>query len=103
NRSYQIAVENTGAEADAVLFLHDGCDTAPNTTSNNAFGNSVQLAWDATHNGPYYIQLQQFDDSKFGNDVTYTIAIGEDTTKPAAPQFPRCLSIDASTIAVQWR
>jgi hypothetical protein len=103
NRTYVIRVENIGSKADAVVFLHDTCDAAPTTAENNAFGSTVTIEWDATRSGDYYIQLRQFDPSRFGADASYRISVRVDTQPPAAPTNPRCISIDATTLAVQWK
>ena len=103
NKTYIIQVENVGAKADAVLFLHDTCASDPATSGNNAFGSTVRLEWDSVKNGDYFIRLQQFDSTFFGADANYTIAVSVDNVPPSAPTNPRCISIDATTVGVQWR
>ncbi|MBX2997159.1 MAG: fibronectin type III domain-containing protein [Caldilineaceae bacterium] len=103
NRTYIIQVENLGALADAVVFLYDSCGAVPGTAENNAFGPTVTIEWDSTKNGDYYIQLRQFDPTKFGATANYRISIRVDGTPPSAPTNPRCLSINATTLAMQWR
>jgi hypothetical protein len=96
-------VENVGPKADAVLFLHDNCASDPATSGNNAFGSTVRLEWDSVKNGDYFIRLRQFDGTFFGAEANYTIAVSVDGAPPSAPTNPRCISIDATTVGVQWR
>ena len=55
NKTYIIQVENLGAKADAVIFLHDSCASDPNASGNNAFGSSVRLEWDSPANKDYFM------------------------------------------------
>ncbi|MFO7632532.1 MAG: fibronectin type III domain-containing protein [Caldilinea sp.] len=103
NRTYSIQVENVGPKADAVVFLYNTCADAPTGADNNAFGSTVTIEWDSTKNGDYFIQLRQFDPAFFGADANYRISVRVDQTPPSAPTNPRCIAIDASTLAVQWR
>ncbi|MCL4832283.1 MAG: fibronectin type III domain-containing protein [Caldilineaceae bacterium] len=103
NKTYIIQVENVGSKADAVIFLHDTCASDPATSGNNAFGSTVRLEWDSVKNGDYFIRLQQFDGTLFGAQANYTIAVAIDNVPPSAPTNPRCVSIDATTVGVQWR
>ncbi|MBI3957856.1 MAG: fibronectin type III domain-containing protein [Chloroflexi bacterium] len=103
NKTYIIQVENIGAKADAVIFLHDTCASDPATSGNNAFGSTVRLEWDSVKNGDYFIRLQQFDSTFFGAEANYTISVTVDNMPPSAPTNPRCISIDATTVGVQWR
>jgi hypothetical protein len=103
NKTYIIQVENLGSKADAVIFLYDSCSAAPGTVDNNAFGSTVTIEWDATKNGDYFIQLRQFDPSNFGATANYRISVTVDGTPPSAPTNPRCISINDTTIAMQWK
>ncbi len=103
NKTYIIRVENVGDDADAVIFLHDTCASDPATSGNNAFGSTVNLEWDSTKNGDYFIRLQQFDGALFGAKANYTIAVSADNVPPSAPANTRCISIDATTVGVQWK
>ncbi|MBX2997156.1 MAG: fibronectin type III domain-containing protein [Caldilineaceae bacterium] len=103
NKTYIIQVENLGALADAVVFLYDSCTSAPATAENNAFGSTVTIEWDSTENRDYYIQLRQFDPTQFGATANYRISIRVDGTPPSAPTNPRCISINDTTIGMQWR
>ena len=103
NKTYIIEVENVGDKADAVIFLHDTCASDPNASGNNAFGSTVRLEWDSIKNGNYYIRLQQFDSTFFGAQANYTLSVTVDDVPPSAPTNPRCISIDATTVGVQWR
>jgi len=102
NKTYVIEVTNVGDKADAVLFLHDACTAPPGGFGENAFGSTVTLSWDATRNGDYYIQLQQFDPSFYGDDVSYELKMTVDGTPPSAPTNARCVTVDATTLGVQW-
>lgn len=103
NRTYILQIENVGPKADAVVFLYDSCADAPAAADNNAFGSTVTIEWDATRNGDYFIQLRQFDPALFGADANYRISVRVDQTPPSAPTNPRCITINATTLAVQWR
>jgi len=103
NKTYIIQVENVGAKADAVLFLHDTCASDPTTSGNNAFGSTVRLEWDSVKNDDYFIRLQQFDSTFFGADANYTISVSVDNVPPSEPSDLTCVSIDATTVGVQWR
>jgi hypothetical protein len=102
NKTYVIEVTNVGDKADAVLFLHDACTAPPGGFGENAFGSTVTLAWDATRNGDYYIQIQQFDPSFYGDDASYELKVTVDGTPPSAPTNVRCVTVDATTLGVQW-
>jgi len=102
-RTYIIDLENTGANADAVITLFDACDLPANANSDNAFGNAVRLEWDATRNGDYWIKLEQLDPSIAGSDTDYVIAVTEDTIPPSTPKSPRCSALSATALAIQWK
>jgi hypothetical protein len=101
--TYVIRVENIGPKADAVIFLHNNCDAAPATADNNAFGSTVTIEWDIAQAGAYYLQLRQFDPSAFGADANYRVSVRLNTQPPSAPTNPRCISVNATTLAVQWK
>lgn len=103
NKTYIIQIENLGPKADAVVFLYDSCSAAPDTADNNAFGSTVTLEWDSNKNGDYLIQLRQFDPANFGADANYRISVRVDNVPPSAPTNPRCISINDTTIGVQWK
>jgi len=103
NKSYVIDVTGVGALADPVVFLYDNCDAAPGSFENNVFGNSVRLTWNATRNGIYYIQLRQFDPAAAGVGTEYDLRVTLDSTPPSPPTNLRCLAIDETTLALQWR
>ncbi|MEM7535329.1 MAG: fibronectin type III domain-containing protein [Chloroflexota bacterium] len=102
NTTYIIEVENLGDKADAVIFLYDACEESPDASGSNAFGSSVRMEWDSLKNGRYYIQLRQFDGDFFGEETDYRITVTQDGFPPSAPRSPRCLSINDTTIGVQW-
>lgn len=103
NRTYIIELENIGTRADGLVFLFDTCIAQPATGENNTFGTTVRLAWNSTKNGDFYIRTQQYEPAFFGADTNYTIRVSLDTTPPAAPTNLRCISIDGTTIGVQWQ
>ncbi len=103
NRTYVIQIENVGPKADAVVFLYNSCADAPAAVDNNAFGSTVTIEWDSTRNGDYLLQLRQFDPAFFGADANYRVSVRADQTPPSAPTNPRCIAIDATTLAVQWQ
>ncbi len=102
-KSYVIELTNVGSRSDAVIMLHDVCNQSPSATQNNAFGSVVRLEWDATKNGDYFIQLQQFDPSFFGAETTYRLTVNADNTPPSAPKNLRCVAINETTVGLQWQ
>lgn len=103
NHTYIIEVNNVGAKADAVLFLHDACTAPPGGFGDNAFGSTVRLEWDAAKNGDYFIQLQQFDPSFFVDTANYELSVVVDGVPPTAPTNPRCVTVDTTTLGMQWK
>lgn len=103
NKSYIIQVENIGPRSDAVIFLHDSCNQDPHTSGENAFGTVVTLEWDSVKNGLYYLQLRQYDPGFFGTDANYRVTVQMDKQPPSAPTNPRCVSVNSTTLAVQWK
>lgn len=103
NKTYLIQVNNLGAKADAVILLQEACDHSPLSYGRNSFGSAVTLEWDSTKNGDYFIQLQQFDPTFFGDSANYEVSVKEDSVPPSAPQNLRCISVNATTIGVQWK
>lgn len=102
NKTYVIQVENVGAKADAIVLLYDTCASPPGTFGDNAFGSTVVVEWDATKNGTYYLEIQQFDPSFFGSDANYRVSVIVDGTPPSKPMNPRCVTINQNTLALQW-
>lgn len=102
-RTYLIDVNNLSPKSDAVLTLFDACNVSPSGSGNNSFGSTVHLEWDSTKNGIYFLEIQQFDPSFFGEDVNYEIAITPDNTPPSAPRNLRCLTVDSATLGTQWQ
>ncbi|MFN8446679.1 MAG: C13 family peptidase [Caldilineaceae bacterium] len=102
-KTYVIRVENVSDQSDAVINLFDVCNNTQSGSGQNSFGNEVVLNWNATKNGDYFLQILQFDGTVFGNDVNYDLSITVDGVPPAAPQNPRCIAVDATTIGVQWK
>ena len=101
-RTYNILVDNTGADADAVLVLYDACAEAPLGQAYNAFGTQVQFQFSAPAAAWYYVQLYQNDPAVAGSATTYQVSVSVDTTPPAEPRGVRLAALNAG-IAVQWR
>ncbi len=101
-KSYIIKVTNLSEASDATISLYDACDDTLSGQGQNSFGVEVTLEWDATKNGDYFVKLQQFDPTDFGDSVNYELSVTVDTTPPAAPKNIRCFAADATTLNVQW-
>jgi sugar lactone lactonase YvrE len=101
-KTYIIQVENKGANSDAIIALFDVCDQPPNSQTNNSFGSTVTLEWDSTRNGDYYIRLQQFDPTLFGATANYEVSVILDQIPPSAPKKLRCVSVNSTTLGLQW-
>ncbi len=102
-KTYVIKLTNLSDKADAIINLYDACNDTLSGQGQNSFGPEVVLEWDATKNGDYFLELRQFDPTKFGNDVNYEVSVTIDTTPPNAPQNIRCFAADATTLNVQWQ
>ena len=102
-KTYIIKVTNLSDQSDAIINLYDACNDTLSGQGQNSFGTEVVLEWDATKNGDYFVELQQFDPSNFGDDVNYEVSVTVDTTPPNAPQNIRCFAADATTLNVQWQ
>lgn len=102
-KTYVIKVNNLSAQSDAVINLFDACNDTLSGQGQNSFGTEVVLEWDATKNGDYFFQLQQFDPAHFGDSVNYEVSITADATPPVAPQSIRCIAVDATTLGIQWK
>ncbi len=103
HKTYIIEVTNVGSKADAVVFVYENCTADPSESGDNAFGATVRIEWDATRGGPYYVQVQQFDPTFYGADTEYDISVTVDTVPPSPPTNPRCVTVDATTLGVQWQ
>jgi len=102
-KTYVIKVNNLSAQSDAVINFFDACNETLAGQGQNSFGTEVVLEWDATKNGDYFFQLQQFDPAQFGDGVTYEVAVTADATPPVAPQSIRCIAVNADTLGIQWK
>jgi hypothetical protein len=103
HKTYVIEINNLGAKADATVVLHDSCDKPPAAQGNNSFGSTVRLQWNSTKNGDYYLELQQFDPTFFGQEANYQVSVTIDNAPPSAPQSPRCIAINDTTLGLQWK
>lgn len=102
-KTYVIKVNNLSAQSDAVINFFDACNDTLAGQGQNSFGTEVVLEWDATKNGDYFFQLQQFDPAQFGDSVNYEVSVTTDSTPPVSPQSIRCIAVDATTLGVQWK
>ena len=102
-KTYIIKVTNLSDQADAVINLFDACNDTLGGQGQNSFGPEVVLEWDATKNGDYFVQFQQFDPANFGDTVNYELSVTVDTSPPGAPLNIRCFATDATTLNVQWQ
>ncbi|MEZ4680385.1 MAG: fibronectin type III domain-containing protein [Caldilineaceae bacterium] len=102
-KTYRIKVANLSDDADAIINLYDACNDTLSGQGQNSFGPEVVLEWDATKNGDYFVELRQFDPTKFGNGVNYEVSVTIDTTPPTAPQNIRCVAATATALNVQWQ
>ena len=102
-KTYIIKVTNLSDQADAVINLFDACNDTLGGQGQNSFGPEVVLEWDATKNGDYFVQFQQFDPTNFGDNVDYELSVTVDTSPPGAPLNIRCFATDATTLNVQWQ
>ena len=102
-KTYIIEVNNVGDAADAIILLQDACDQPTAGQGTNSFGSTVRLEWDSVKNGDYFVKLQQFDPAFFGDNANYEVSVRVDNVPPSAPQNPRCLAINATTLGLQWK
>ena len=102
-KTYVIKVNNLSAQSDAVINFFDACNDTLAGQGQNSFGTEVVLEWDATKNGDYFFQLQQFDPAQFGDSVNYEVSVTADASPPVAPQSIRCIAVDATTLGIQWK
>lgn len=103
SQSYEIEVNNLGADADAVIYLRESCSGAPTDFSGNAFGSTTTMKWNSEKDTTYYLEIQQFDPGISGSSTDYSIVVTEDKTRPAAPGNLRCLAINETTLGLRWQ
>lgn len=81
NTTYLIEGDVPGAsEADLLLSLHARCNSGAVTTQNNNFSPNVRLAFTATQSTDYYLKLVNNKVERYGDDMTYQIALRALTT-----------------------
>lgn len=68
--------------ADLLLGIYAHCDSGATTTQDHSFSPDVRLAFTATQSTDYYIRLVNSKADRYGDDVTYQIAVRE--VAPAA-------------------
>ena len=67
--SYLIVADNPGPDAEPILALHDTCAGLP------PFGHGQQIAWTASVDGVYYVQVLNHDPSVYGPTTHYDLRI----------------------------
>jgi hypothetical protein len=102
NKSYVITVGNVGARVNAVVMLHNQCDAAPLASEGNAFGPTVQLEWNCTVAGWYYLRVLQSDPAVYGEGTNYDLSVAVDVQPPSPPTTLWATPADRSLI-VQWQ
>jgi hypothetical protein len=102
NKSYVITVNNVGARVNAVVMLHNQCEEAPLASEGNAFGPTVQLEWNCTVAGWYYLRVLQSDPAVYGEGTNYDVSVAVDTQPPSPPATLWATPADRSLI-VQWQ
>ena len=102
NKSYLITVDNVGPRVNAVLMLHNQCDQAPLASEGNAFGPTVQLEWNCTVAGWYYLRVLQSNPAIYGAGTNYDLSLALDAQPPSPPATLWAAPADRSLI-VQWQ
>lgn len=103
NTTYIVEVRKIGADANPVIAIQDTCDDPPFTFASSPYGTIVELQWNATRNGAYYLKLQGNDPVVHGAETAYGVLIRKDNVPPSIPEEPRCFAINATTVGVQWQ
>jgi len=103
NQTYIIEVNNVGVQANAIIALHDTCATDPAGFGGNAFGSTVQLDWDSSKKGDYFLALRSNQAVTDPQAANYEISVRVDNVPPSSPTDPRCINLNATTLGVQWK
>ncbi len=77
--TYTLATANVGRDGDTVLSLYNQCDEAPLAVSDPAFGNGVQLSWQASADGEYFLKINHHD-ADYGPEAGYELFIAAATS-----------------------
>jgi hypothetical protein len=101
NKSYVLRVGNVGANVDAVVMLFDACDEPAFESEDNAFGSTVELEWNCTASGEYYLAVLQHDPAVYGQGTNYDLSVTADAVPPTAPRNIRVDPLDRA-LTVQW-
>jgi hypothetical protein len=102
NTTYRVEITKIGTSANPVVSLYNSCGDVPTTVIHNPYGTTVQLQWNATRTGSYFLKLQPYDPSQTGLANEYTVIVRRDELPPAMPGTLRCFSISPTVIGVQW-
>ncbi|MFM7583915.1 MAG: hypothetical protein ACKO9F_14515, partial [Caldilinea sp.] len=102
NTTYRVEITKIGASVNPVVSLYNSCGDVATTVIHNPYGTTVQLQWNATRTGSYFLKLQPYDPSQTGLANEYTLIVRRDEIPPAMPGTLRCFSISPTVIGVQW-
>ena len=78
--TYTLSTANVGADGDTVLLLYNQCaQPTPSAASDPAFGNGVDLVFEAPESGPYYLKVKHHD-ATYGAAANYELFVSPSTT-----------------------
>jgi hypothetical protein len=78
--TYTLSTANVGVDGDTVLLLYNQCaEPTPAAASDPAFGNGVDLAFEAPESGNYYLKVKHHADS-YGAAANYELFVNPSTT-----------------------
>ena len=77
---YTLSTANVGADGDTVLLLYNQCaDPTPASASDPAFGNGVDLVFEAPESGLYYLKVKHHSET-YGPATDYELFVSPSTT-----------------------
>ena len=80
--TYTLSTANVGADGDTVLLLYNQCaQPTPDAASDPAFGNGVDLVFEAPESGIYYLKVKHHND-------TYGAAAGYELLRQPVHDLP---------------
>jgi hypothetical protein len=78
--TYTLSTANVGADGDTMLLLYNRCaQPTPSASSDPAFGNGVDLVFEAPESGIYYLKVKHHD-AAYGAATDYELIITPSTT-----------------------
>ena len=78
--TYTLSTANVGADGDTVLLLYNQCaQPTPSAASDPAFGNGVDLVFEAPESGTYYLKVKHHSDA-YGAATNYELFVNPSTT-----------------------